>query len=174
MIIEEIFRHMDILRVLPAIALAMAARGVFADRVVTLPSLSEAGLPNSEVTTNIALNINWERLEMLTFSIGVDACESNFVSVAVGTASGDTLALEEADFEWGCDCGVWFSANTETGEVERESVPVSGWAERVISIGKRQVNASWNMVRLTKRGAGSFETEFSQGEENKTFRLILR
>ena len=52
MIIEEIFRHMDILRVLPAVALAMAARGAFADKVVALPSLPEAGLPNSEVTTS--------------------------------------------------------------------------------------------------------------------------
>ena len=167
-------RTLSILPALTAIALAMMACGAFADRVVTLPSLPEAGLPNSEVTTNIALNVNWDRLEMLSFSIGVDACESNFVSVVVGTASGDTLALEEADFEWGCDCGVWFSANTETGEVERKSVPVSGWAERVISIGKRQVNASWNMVRLTKRGAGSFETEFSQGETNKYFMLTVR
>ena len=167
-------RNLSLLPALTAVALAMTARGVFADKVVALPSLSEAGLPNSEVTTNIVLDVNWDRLEMLTFSIGVDASESNFVSVAVGTASGDTLALEESDIEWGCDCGVWFTANTETGEVERESVPVSGWAERVISIGKRQVNANWNMVRLTKRGAGSFETEFSQGEENKTFRLILR
>ena len=167
-------RNLSLLPALTAVVLAMAARGAFADKVVALPSLPEAGLPNSEVTTNIALNINWERLETLSFSIGVDACESNFVSVAVGTASGDALGLEEADFEWGCDCGVWFRADAETGEVERESVPVSGWAERVISIGKRQVNASWNMVRLTKRGAGSFETEFSQGEENKTFRLILR
>ena len=56
-------RMLSLLPALTAIALAMAARGAFADRVVTLPSLPEAGLPNSEVTTNIALNINWERLE---------------------------------------------------------------------------------------------------------------
>ena len=56
-------RMLFLLPALAAIALAMMACGVFADRVVTLPSLSEAGLPNSEVTTNIALNVNWERLE---------------------------------------------------------------------------------------------------------------
>ena len=145
-------RTLSILPALTAIALAMAARGAFADRVVTLPSLPEAGLPNSEVTTNIALNVNWDRLEMLSFSIGVDACESNFVSVAVGTAAGDALGLEEADFEWGCDCGVWFRADAETGEVERESAPVSGWTDRVISIGKRQVNASWILSRLMLTG----------------------
>ena len=167
-------RTISLLSALTAIALAMAARGAFAGRVVTLPSLPEAGLPNSEVTTNIALNVNWERLETLSFSIGVEACESNFVSVAVGTASGDALTLEEADFEWGCDCGVWFSANTETGNVERESVPAFGLAERTISIGKRQFNTNWNMVRLMKRGVGSFETAISQNEKNKSFTLIVR
>ena len=75
-------RMLSIHPALTAVALAMMACGAFAHRVVTLASLPEPGLPNSEVTTNIALNVNWERLEMLTFSIGVDACESNFVSVA--------------------------------------------------------------------------------------------
>jgi len=131
-------RHSTFCIALAIVASAMMAGLAFADRVVALPSLPEACLPNSDVATNIALNVNWDRLETLSFSIGVEACESNFVSVAVGTESGDALTLEEAGFEWGCDCGVWFSANTETGNVERESVPAFGLAERTISIGKRQ------------------------------------
>ena len=164
----------NIINIAFSMALAIMGSLAFADKSIALPSLPEAGLPNSEVTTNIALNVNWERLETLSFSIGVEACESNFVSVAVGTASGDALTLEEADFEWGCDCGVWFSANTETGNVERESVPAFGLAERTISIGKRQFNTNWNMVRLMKRGVGSFETAISQNEKNKSFTLIVR
>jgi len=164
----------NIINIAFSMALAIMGSLAFADKSIALPSLPEAGLPNSEVTTNIALNVNWERLETLSFSIGVDACESNFVSVAVGTALGDVLALEEADFEWGCDCGVWFSANTETGDVECESDPAFGWTERTISIGKRKFNANWNMVRLTNRGVGSFEAEYSQGETNKYFRLTVR
>jgi len=157
-----------------SMALALMGSLAFADKSIALPTLPEGVLPNSEVTTNISFNVNWEQLETLSFSIGVEACESNFVSVAIGTASGDALTLEEADFEWGCDCGVWFSANTETGNVEREAFPASGWTERVISIGKRQFNTNWNMVRLTKRGVGSFETAVSQDEKNKSFTLIVR
>ena len=164
----------NIINIAFSMALALMGLSAFADKNIALPTLPEAVLPNTEVTTNIALNVNWERLETLSFSIGVEACESNFVGVAVGTASGDTLTLEEADFEWGCDCGVRFSANTETGEIERDSVPSSGWTERVISIGKRQFNTNWNMVRLTKRGVGSFETAVSQNEKNKSFTLIVR
>ena len=160
--------------ILTVVASAMMSGVALADRMIALPSLPVAWLPNSEVTTNIALNVNWERLETLSFSIGVYACASNFVSVAVGTASDDALTLEEVDIEWGCDCGVWFSANTETGEVGREPVPTSGWTERELSIGKRQFNTSWNMVRLTKRGTGSFETAVSQNEKSKSFSLIVR
>ena len=56
-------RTLSILPALTAVAFVMAARGAFADRVVSLPSLPEAGLPNSEVTTNIAQNVNCENVK---------------------------------------------------------------------------------------------------------------
>ena len=60
---EKQLHHITALRVLAVVAIAVMARCAFADRVVALPSLPEAELPNSEVMTNIALNVNWERLE---------------------------------------------------------------------------------------------------------------
>ena len=45
-------RTLSILPALTAVAFVMAARGAFAGKVVALPSLPEAGLPNSEVTTS--------------------------------------------------------------------------------------------------------------------------
>ena len=45
-------RTQSLLPALSAVAFVMAARGAFADKVVALPSLPEAGLPNSEVTTS--------------------------------------------------------------------------------------------------------------------------
>ena len=72
-----------------------------AARVVALPELPDGVLSNSEVVTNIALDVNAERLEKLTFSLELDASASNSLSIAVGAASGDALTLEEADFEWG-------------------------------------------------------------------------
>ena len=56
-------KKLHIIGILAIVPLAMAARGAFADKVVALPSLPEAGLPNSEVTTNIALNVNWENVK---------------------------------------------------------------------------------------------------------------
>ena len=57
-------RNLSLLPALTAVAFVMAARGAFADKVVALPSLPEAGLPNSEMTTNIALNVNCEKCKM--------------------------------------------------------------------------------------------------------------
>ena len=84
---------------------------------VPLPTLPCGELPNSEVVTNVALNVDYGRLENLTFSLELNASASNSLSIAVGTAAGDALTLDEADFEWGYDCGKWFRADTETGNV---------------------------------------------------------
>ena len=64
-----------------------------AARVVELPQLPEGGLPNSEVVTNIALGANLERLDWLSFSLALDACASNSLLLAVGTAAGDALVV---------------------------------------------------------------------------------
>ena len=71
---------------------------VLAAKVVELPSLPEGTLPNSEIVTNIVLDVNADRIESMTFSLGLDASATNSLSIAVGAASGDVLALEEADF----------------------------------------------------------------------------
>ena len=101
---------------------------LFGARVVPLPTLPCGELPNSEVVTNIVLNVDYTRLENLTFYLELNASASNSLSIAVGTASGDALALDEADFEWGYDCGTWFRADTATGNVDEW--PEQG-AERV-------------------------------------------
>ena len=44
-------KKLHIIGILAIVASAMSACGAFADKVVALPSLPEAGLPNSEVTT---------------------------------------------------------------------------------------------------------------------------
>ena len=72
-------------------------------------------LPNSEVVTNVALGVDLGRLRSLSFAIALDASVSNSISIAVGAASGEGMSPEEADFEWGYDCGKWFCAYTSTG-----------------------------------------------------------
>ena len=52
---------------------------------VPLSALPCGELPNSEVSTNVALNVDYGRLEKLTFSLELNASASNSLSIAVGT-----------------------------------------------------------------------------------------
>ena len=68
---------------------AVSPRALFGARVVPFPTLPCGELPNSEVVTNTALNVDYARLENLTFSLELNASASNSLSIAVGTAAGD-------------------------------------------------------------------------------------
>lgn len=139
-----------------------------------LPSLPPGVLPNSEIVTNVVLVANVDRLYSFSFSIAMDASLSNSLSIAVGTATGEELSPEEADFEWGYDCGKWFYADTASGIVEEWTAPETERVERVLSIGYRDFNPSWNRVRVVKRGIGDVHAEVSQICEFKKFSIIMR
>ncbi len=64
---------------------------LFGAKSVPLPALPCGELPNSEVVTNVVLNVDYGRLENLTFSLELNASASNSISIAVGTAAGDAL-----------------------------------------------------------------------------------
>ncbi len=121
---------------------------------VQMPTLPRGELPNSEVVTNVALNVDHARLENLTFSLELNASASNSLSIAVGTADGDSLALEDVDFEWGYDCGKWFHADTETGNVAEWPEPGTGRVSRTLTIDRNGFKSQWNRLRIVKRGVG--------------------
>ena len=151
-----------------------ASLTLFGGRVVQLPTLPCGELPNSEVVTNIALNVDYARLESLTFSLELNASESNSLSIAVGTAVGDSLTVESADFEWGFDCGKWFRADTETGNVEEWQEPSTGRVSRTLSIDRCDFKPQWNRLRIVKRGVGNIEVYSSYFSEYTKFTILLR
>ena len=75
--------------------LAFAPLALFGARVTPLPTLPCGELPNSEVVTNVALNVDYARLENLTFTLELNASVSNGLSIAVGTAAGDALTAKK-------------------------------------------------------------------------------
>ncbi len=145
-----------------------------AARVAELPQLPEGELPNSEVVTNIALGVNLGRLDWLAFSLALDASASNSLSIAVGAAAGDALTLEEADFEWGYDCGKWFYADTATGEVSEWPAAETGRVERTLTIHHRDISPRWNRLRIVRRGLGDLHVDAAQSSASKKFVLKLR
>ena len=157
-----------------AMCVATLTLPLFAARVVELPSLPEGELPNSEVVTNVALDASLDRLDWISFSIALDASASNSLTIAVGAAAGSALTLEEADFEWGYDCGKWFYADTATGVVDEWSDAETGRVERTLAISHRDFNPQWNRIRIVKRGLGDLHVESVQTNEFKKFSIKLR
>ena len=154
--------------------LAFAPLALFGARVTPLPTLPCGELPNSEVSTNVALSVDYARLENLTFSLELNARASNSLSIAVGTANGDSLALEDADFEWGYDCGKWFRADTETGNVDEWSELGNGRVSRTLTINRSDFKSRWNRLRIVKRGVGDIEVNASYSREYTKFFIRVR
>ena len=147
---------------------------IFAARVVELPPMPEGVLPNSEVVTNIALAVELSRLDSLSFSIELDASTANSFSIAVGAAARDMLTIEEADFEWGYDCGEWFRSDTNSGIVLRESSVDARRVSNTLTIRHGQINPQWNMIRVVKRGVGNLAITAETTFEFKKFSISLR
>ena len=157
-----------------ALCLLCAPLALFGARVTPLPTLPCGELPNSEVSTNVALNVDYARLENLTFSLELNASASNSLSIAVGTAAGDSLALDDADFEWGYDCGKWFRADTATGNVDEWPELGNGRILRTLTIDRRDFNPQWNRLRIIKRGVGDVEVGLSYSREYTKFTIRIR
>ena len=157
-----------------ALCLLCAPLALFGARVTPLPTLPCGELPNSEVVTNVALNVDYYRLVNLTLSLELNASASNSLSIAVGTAVGDALTLDEADFEWGYDCGKWFRADTETGNVDEWPEPGTGRVSRTLTINRSDFKSRWNRLRIVKRGVGDVEVNASYSREYTKFFIRLR
>ena len=146
----------------------------FAARVEVLPFLPTGVLPNSEVVTNVILDVDFNRIENLSFSIEIDASESNACFIAVGETQEDSLSLEDADFEWGYDCGLWSYADTSEGTVSNCVAAAFGRISNTIQINKRDINPNWNMVRITRRGTGNVVPQVTKIQEFKNFVIKVR
>ena len=147
---------------------------LFGVKSVQLPTLPCGELPNSEVVTNVALNVDYARLENLTFSLELNASASNSLSIAVGTAAGDAMTLDEADFDWGYDFGKWFRADTATGNVDEWPELGNGRILRTLTIDRRDFNPQWNRLRIVKRGVGDVEVDASYSREFTKFFIRVR
>ena len=67
-------------KIISAIAVLLAVLMLIGLVVTVLPASVYA---DTEVSTNVALNVNAARLERLTFSVAFESCETNEVLVAL-------------------------------------------------------------------------------------------
>ena len=136
---------LSLLLFLPPVALAV--------RVDPLPfDASEGAI--SEATTNIPFAVDFRTMSRIEFTLVLDASPTNAVEVSVGTdADGDgALALDEAAWTFGFDCGRWFCRDAARDRQTEELAPRVGRQSRTFVLRRREVDEAWNLVRVTRRG----------------------
>ena len=123
----------------------------------------------SEVTRTVPLVVDAARLDSLTFTLDLTPDLSSNLEIGIGCdADGDgELALLEADYTFGVDCGEWFVADTETGEVAPH--PSNTW-----TIARKDFKPGWNALRLTRRGTGEMFETVTTTETHTRFILSIR
>ena len=153
-----------------ATVLCMAfAATAFASARVEVSALPSCEYADTEVSTNVALNVNATRLERLTLSVAFESCETNEVLVALGAdkdGNGD-LSLYETDVVFGCDCGAWYCADLRAGETTQQTT-------NVLVIGKREFDPAWNLFKLIRRGFAEIDESVALDEERVRFDIRVR
>ncbi len=152
-----------------AVIFAFLALSDSAGTRIVVSSLPEAVTPDTEVSTNIELNVNAGRLQTLTLSVEFESCVTNEVLVALGAdadSDGD-LSMDEADIVFGCDCGAWYRADLRTVEIETATT-------NALVIGKRQFDPAWNCLKVVRRGVGEIGETLSVDVERVRFDIRIR
>ena len=130
---------------------------------VTVSALPQSEYADTEVSTNVAFAVERPAMTRIEFTVALDATPTNNVEVAIGTDtnSDGNLAVEEAAYVFGYDCGAWFarSAGLEgLGSLEclgsLEGLG-GGRVEKTFVLKRRQLDTAWNLVKVTRRGCGS-------------------
>ena len=152
-----------------ALIATLAAAAACAANSFTWPQLPEGTLPDTEVSTNIVLHVNSQKLERFTLSLETTCCTSNEVLVAIGCDSdgnGD-LSFDEADLAFGSDCGERYLADYRTQTIVSNS-------SSSVTINKKDFNPNWNLAKIIKRGLGEVGEEITETVENVQLTITIR
>ena len=124
---------------------------------VTISQLPPSAYVDTEVTTNIPFAVNLDTMSRVEFTVSLDASPTNCVEVSVGTdADGDgCLSLDEADQTFGFRCGDWFTRDAAADAETVTAEPHTGRLEKTFLLRRGRLNSAWNLVKVTRRGAGA-------------------
>ena len=149
---------------------------------VTVSALPQSEYADTEVSTNIAFAVERPAMTRIEFTVALDATPTNNVEVAIGTDtnSDGNLAVEEAAYVFGYDCGAWFarSAGLEgLGSLEclgsLEGLG-GGRVEKTFVLNRRQLDTAWNLVKVTRRGCGAVCELVEANGRKPGFKLEVR
>ena len=128
---------------------------------VTVSALPQSEYADTEASTNIAFAVERPAMTRIEFTVALDATPTNNVEVAIGTDtnSDGNLAVEEAAYVFGYDCGAWFCRARDENKIESSTVNLNLQPQPRLShifiLKRRQLDTAWNLVKVTRRGCGS-------------------
>ena len=140
---------MKLLAMIPLLPMAAFA--------VTVEPLPQSEFADTEVSTNIAFAVERPAMTRIEFTVALDATPTNNVEVAIGTdANSDgNLAVEEAAYVFGYDCGAWFARSAGLEGLGSLEGLGGGRVEKTFVLKRRQLDTAWNLVKVTRRGCVS-------------------
>ena len=143
---------------------------------VELSSLPPSGYADTEVSTNFTFSVGEGGGRRLVFSLELQATPTNNVDVAIGhDVNGDGhLSLDETALAVGYDCGDWFVRSAANDSVTYSDVAESGLFSRTYELRSRQVDPSWNVVKVTRRGLGVANESVGVELKPQGFGLTIR
>ncbi len=126
----------------------------FGIRVSDLPVGEYA---DTEVATNLPFRVSLDEMSRVEVSLSLVATPTNVVEVSIGTdENGDgELSFEETAWAFGYSCGTWFTFDAKTEEVVTEEAASRSDGtriERTFVLRKKDLNPTWNLVRIVRRG----------------------
>ena len=124
---------------------------------VTVSALPQSEYADTEVSTNIAFAVERPAMTRIEFTVALDATPTNNVEVAIGTDtnSDGNLAVEEAAYVFGYDCGAWFARSAGLEGLGSLEGLGGGRVEKTFVLKRRQLDTAWNLVKVTRRGCVS-------------------
>lgn len=116
---------------------------------VTIPGLPQSAFTDTEVSTNIAFAVERPAMTRIEFTVALDATPTNNVEVAIGTEanSDGNLAVEEAAYVFGYDCGAWFARSAGLEGLGSLEGLGGGRVEKTFVLKRRQLDTAWNLVK---------------------------
>ena len=159
----------NMMRIVAVVAAASLALVACAGEERVFPQLPEGTLPDTEVSTNVALNVQHDGNMRFSISIDAASCTSNEVLVAVGCdadSDGD-LSPGEAALVYGIENGVRYFVDLESGTVSAD-------APATVTIRSRNFDPAWNMAKVVKRGLGDIGETVTTTVERGCFAIRIR
>ena len=143
---------------------------------VTVEPLPQSEFADTEVSTNIAFAVERPAMTRIEFTVALDATPTNNVEVAIGTdANSDgNLAVEEAAYVFGYDCGAWFARSAGLEGLGSLEGLGGGRVEKTFVLKRRQLDTAWNLVKVTRRGCGAVCELVEANGRKPGFKLEVR